>query len=198
MRVRTFDRPESIPSKAASSPLRTSAGSLLSTRSRPAEKASTLNLRTGRGAARPLRNGRFASLARCCYDCRLGRMTFKLTHPRLREEVRSIAGYYVLNREEILSHEGRKLLYWVGYGILDTSCCGVAGCGFALVGGYLSERGQEVPPGGEVISTVEEVLPAEREEVAALIRRRESVAQVNFWPNRGSGHLSILPAKALV
>ncbi len=124
-------------------------------------------------------------------------MIFELTHPRLGEEVRSIAGYYVLNREEVLPHKGRELLYWVGYGILDTSCCGVTGCGFALVGGYLRERGKEVLPQGEVVSTVEEVLPVEREEVAALIRRRESLVQVNFWPNRGLAHLGTSSAKAL-
>jgi len=112
-------------------------------------------------------------------------MVGESTHPKVGEEVRSIAGYYVFEREEVMAHGGRKLLYWVGYGLLDTCPCGVAGCGFALVGGYLKESGKGISAQGTPIGSVEEVPPGQRDEVAALIRRKESVRQVNFWPANG-------------
>ena len=40
------------------------------------------------------------------------------------KEVRSISGGYTLEREERISMKGKEVLYVVGNGCADSSCCG--------------------------------------------------------------------------
>jgi hypothetical protein len=59
------------------------------------------------------------------------------THPQLGEEVHAVSGHYVLTREECMEIHGRKILYLAGYAVADGSCCGNAGCGYAVVAGFI-------------------------------------------------------------
>jgi len=110
--------------------------------------------------------------------------TVRYVHQELGETVEAIGGSYTLTKEVRLPWIGPpagEVLYTVGYAIFDTSCCGVGGCGFATVRGFLrswqdSRDAQERP-----ISTVEPIDdPALRREIAKLIRRREPVTQVDL------------------
>ncbi len=96
-------------------------------------------------------------------------------HPPMNEEIRSIAGAYVLSNEGVVTHKGREVLYVVGVGVADTACCGAgAGVRYALVPGYLVSRGRE-------ISRVERIPdPEDREAVARAIRQREGYLDVQF------------------
>lgn len=103
------------------------------------------------------------------------------THPRLNEPVRAIGGEYVLVKEERLPFRGREVLYLVGYAVLDTACCGVGGCGYALVPGFVVEWKSGLSPDGRPVSKVERI---QDEALQAEIRRRilevETVHQVRF------------------
>ena len=101
-------------------------------------------------------------------------------HPPLNREVSSIAGSYILVREERVVHEGRELLYLLGYGVFDSTCCGVGGCAYALVPGFVvawhtGERD------GRPVSRVEPIVDKSlRRSIEAALRRRETLSQVRF------------------
>jgi len=112
-------------------------------------------------------------------NTRMGSHDF--THYPLEEEVRSIAGYYVINREERFPYHGREVLYLVGCGVADSTCCGMTGCSYVLVAGYLLAWKAKTSAEGFAVSEVEPVISRdEQEELATLIKAKEQVTQVNF------------------
>ena len=102
-------------------------------------------------------------------------------HPDMHEPVVSIGGHYELTGEHELTVGRRRVLYATGVAILDTSCCGVTGCAYAVVAGYRAE-GDAVPDaGGHRRSHVERIRdPAEQAAVRAAIEACETVTQVVF------------------
>ena len=101
-------------------------------------------------------------------------------HPPLNREVSSIAGSYILVREERVVHEGRELLYLLGYGVFDSTCCGVGGCAYALVPGFVVawHTGE---CDGRPVSRVEPIVDKSlRRSIEAALRRRETLSQVGF------------------
>jgi len=104
------------------------------------------------------------------------------THVPLGEEIQALAGYYVTDAENRVPFEGREVLVVTGHMMIDNSCCGVGGCGFALVPGYvLRWRGSQNDK-GEPITEVEPVRDErEKEALRELILASERVQQVNFW-----------------
>jgi len=104
------------------------------------------------------------------------------THPVLDEEVEAIGGRYVVQREEKIEVGGREVVYHVGHAIVDSSCCGVGGCGYATVPGYVVRWKHGVDDNGRDISEIEPIAsPEEREEIRKRILAVEHVNQVNFW-----------------
>jgi len=106
-------------------------------------------------------------------------MTSKIfNHPALGEKVESISGHYSFLREGTLDYKGRNVLYHSGYGVIDSSCCGVGGCVFCQVAGYVLRRHD----GDSVRTEVEPIAdPAERDEITDMLKNRESCTQVNFF-----------------
>ena len=49
------------------------------------------------------------------------------THPELGQEVTAIGGHYVFGKEIRWPFSNREILYFVGYAVLDSTCCGVGG-----------------------------------------------------------------------
>jgi len=102
------------------------------------------------------------------------------TH-RVAGQARSIAGYYELEREELLSHQGERYLYLLGTGVVETSCCGIGGCYYAMVPGRVLAWHSAVDDDGSPISLLE---PVRTEELRAALSReikgKESVDQVVF------------------
>ena len=103
------------------------------------------------------------------------------THPELNEEIEAIGGRYMLIAEKRLPHEGREILYTVGYMAVDSSCCGTTGCGFANVPGFILGWKTSTTDQGEPVS---EVAPVRDESTRATLRKlittMEQVHQVNF------------------
>ncbi len=100
----------------------------------------------------------------------------------LKREVQSISGYYMLHKEERLVHRGREFLYAVGDGVVESSCCGVGGCRYALVPGEVLNWKSGIDPEGLATSEVEPVTDGRlKKELVEIISGREAVSQVNFW-----------------
>lgn len=104
------------------------------------------------------------------------------THGPLGQEIEAVAGYYVIETEDRVPFEGREVLVATGYMVLDNSCCGVGGCGFAVVPGYVLRWKEAKNASDEPISEVEPVRgDREQEALRRLILGSERVQQVNFW-----------------
>jgi hypothetical protein len=102
-------------------------------------------------------------------------------HPQLGREVTAIGGHYVFTREIRLPCDGREILYLVGYAVLDTTCCGVGGCAYVVVPGYIKKWKYKFDRNDFPISKVESIRNRiDQKQVRNLIQKREMVFQVNF------------------
>ena len=103
------------------------------------------------------------------------------THLPLGEEIEAISGRFSILKEEVFEFQGRPVLYLVGYGIFDASCCGAGGGAYALVPGYLLEKRYRQDLSGLAVSKVEPIRDeALKKEISSLIREREHLQQINF------------------
>ena len=109
-------------------------------------------------------------------------MTKEYTHVDLNEEVESISGHYTLEAENVLKHNGKDVLYLIGHAVMDSSCCGVGGCRYALVPGYLVEWKNKQDDAGNSISEVEPISDEEtKSKIQSMIREAETVQQIQFY-----------------
>jgi len=107
-------------------------------------------------------------------------MIREYTH-ELNREVRSISGGYEFEREGNLQIDGREVLYVVGNAVVDSSCCGVGGCRYALVPGYVRQFKTRQDEQGLWISEVEPIIDmATRQEITRVLKEKEIVQQVQF------------------
>ncbi len=108
-------------------------------------------------------------------------MAQEYVHAALNEEVTAIGGHYVLVKEVRLPFRGHEVLYLVGHAAFDTSCCGVGGCGYALVPGIITGWKSGTNEAGLAVSRVEPIHdPGLQEQLRALIEAEEVVHQVRF------------------
>ena len=107
--------------------------------------------------------------------------TRDFVHPELGGEVTAIGGHYVFNREVRLPYNGREIMYLIGYAVVDTSCCGVGGCGYVRVPGFIQQWKYRKTSQDEPVSQVQPLLdPKVQDEVRKLIQQKEMVDQVIF------------------
>lgn len=107
-------------------------------------------------------------------------MVREYTH-ELNKEIRSISGGYELDMEGTLEIHGEEVLYVVGNAVVDSSCCGVGGCRFALVPGYLKEFKTRKDEQGLWVSEVEPIVDGKtRQEITRILKDMEIVQQVQF------------------
>jgi hypothetical protein len=102
-------------------------------------------------------------------------------HQELNKEIVAIGGHYVLVKEIRLPFGGHEVLYLVGHAAFDTACCGVGGCAYALVPGFVLNWKIQRNADGLPVSWVEAIHDKDRQEqVQRLIEEREPVHQVMF------------------
>ena len=83
--------------------------------------------------------------------------------------------------EGMLEMDGQEVLYVVGNAIVDSSCCGVGGCRYALVPGYVREFKTRQDKHGLWVSEVEPIVDkATRQEISRVLKEKEMVQQVQF------------------
>ncbi|MDD4875701.1 MAG: hypothetical protein PHQ86_01005 [Dehalococcoidales bacterium] len=109
-------------------------------------------------------------------------MQMAYTHSKLNEESYSIAGHYCLEKEVRLQYHDRTVLYAIGYAVVDTSCCGVGGCRYALVPGYIINWQKEINGSSLPVSLVETISDkSTQNDITRLIKETEIITQVDFW-----------------
>ena len=102
-------------------------------------------------------------------------------HQQLNQEITAIGGHYVLVKEVRLPFGGREILYLVGHAAFDTACCGVGGCAYAVVPGFVLNWKSQTNADGLPVSQVEAIQDKDKQEqVQRLIEKREPVHQVRF------------------
>ena len=102
-------------------------------------------------------------------------------HEPLDTQVEAIGGHYRFVAEKRLDFDGRSVLYRIGYVLLDSSCCGPAGCAYALVAGFV--RGWKVrrTKAGHDVSEVDAIVDkASRVALRRRLLAEEAVTQVVF------------------
>ena len=108
-------------------------------------------------------------------------MKQEYAHTELNQEITAIGGHYALVKEVRLPFRGREVLYLVGYGVFDTTCCGVGGSAYALVPGFILDWKYETNEDGLAVSQVEPIrAQVVQKEVRRLIKEKEIVQQVRF------------------
>ena len=111
--------------------------------------------------------------------------TVEFVHPLLGVGVDAIGGHYLFIKEEELDHRTGKILYLVGYAVTDRSCCGLAGCGYAVVAGHVRSLRNGLSHDKRPVSTVEPIEEKLYDEVAKAIRMKEALSQVHFLCESG-------------
>jgi len=108
-------------------------------------------------------------------------MEKEYVHPEIGPEFEAISGRYYFSKEAALKIDGREVLYFVGVGVFDSTCCGSGGCGYAVAPGYLVERNIRTSENGAPVSKVIPITDRdEQKRIEAAIKEREQISQVNF------------------
>jgi len=108
-------------------------------------------------------------------------MTRTYTH-ELNREIQTFSGWYKLHKEERIGLMGREFLYVVGDAVVESSCCGVGGCRYAVVPGSIVSWKSGTNEEGLFTSVVEPIRDEEvQEELRKIVSEREEVSQVQFW-----------------
>ncbi len=103
------------------------------------------------------------------------------THPNLGQEVTAIGGHYVFGKEIRMPYDSREILYFVGYAVLDSTCCGVGGVAYVLVAGFIRQWKFKKNQNDCYISLIEPIdNQAVQKELRNAIQKREMVFQVTF------------------
>ena len=102
-------------------------------------------------------------------------------HPQLGSEETAIGGYYVFGKEMRMPFHSGEILYFVGYAVLDSTCCGVGGVAYVLVAGFIRQWKFKKNERDGFISKIEPIGDqAVQKEVRSVIQKREMVHQVTF------------------
>lgn len=94
----------------------------------------------------------------------------------------AIGGSFELHEELRLTVAGREALVLLGAALVDTACCGVGGCRYAVVPGWILRYRAETDADGVDVSEVEPVVgETEKRLVRQALTAREHLDQVVFW-----------------
>lgn len=97
------------------------------------------------------------------------------------DEVISIAGFYRIEKEGSLEIDGREVLYSVGIGVVDSSCCGSSGCLFADVAGYLLKFHAKRDDRGRWVSYIEPIHDQDaKRRIQKVLEDKEMIQQIRF------------------
>lgn len=109
-------------------------------------------------------------------------MASEYTHLELDKEVETFAGFYALRKEVRLKSNGRELLYVIGQGVVESSCCGTGSFGYAIVPGYLLAWKSKRSENGLPISEVEPLSDeGAKRDIVRLIQENEGITNIDFW-----------------
>ena len=103
------------------------------------------------------------------------------TH-ELGNRVEFISGWYALESEGLIEVNGRQVLYALGTSVVDSSCCGIWGCQYGLVLGYVRKYKGRKNAQGMWVSDIEPIEDEEiRRTITAELNQRELITMVQFY-----------------
>ena len=103
-------------------------------------------------------------------------------HPKLGQEISAIGGHYVFTDERRIPYNGREILYFVGYAVLNSTCCGVGGCAYVLVPGFIQQWKYKKSSDDAFVSQIEPIRDFKvQQEIRNFIQRKEIFHQVTFY-----------------
>lgn len=73
-------------------------------------------------------------------------------------------GGYLFLEEGKVNYRGKEVLYLKGIASVESSCCGIAGCGFIKVPGYILSWKKAQNEVGQFISEVESIQARDQQE----------------------------------
>jgi len=107
--------------------------------------------------------------------------THEYVHNLLNEEVIAIGGHYVVTKEIRFPTDGEDILYTIGYGVMDTTCCGTGGCAYATVHGFIVDWKGKQNREGLPVTIIQPIRDNQlKKELHEKILSEEIVQQVNF------------------
>ena len=110
--------------------------------------------------------------------------TKEFTHFKLNEEIKSISGHMAFREEKRLNYDDKDILYYTGYSVTDSTCCGMGACLFAYVTGTVKKWHLKKASDGNPISEIEPITDEKtRKKIIDLIMNSEICTQVNFLDN---------------
>lgn len=102
-------------------------------------------------------------------------------HLPLGQDINFISGRYTPLKEKITYFQDKKVLYVIGNAVLDNSCCGIGGCRYAIVPGFIVDFKYK-KENGQYVSKIEPIRDSgQKQEIKKMIKRCEIVTQVDFW-----------------
>ncbi|HVN71105.1 MAG TPA: hypothetical protein VMU10_03705 [Desulfomonilia bacterium] len=113
----------------------------------------------------------------------------EFVHPRLDEMVEAVGGHYLFTKEDNLAHGRGNIIYFVGYAVTDRACCGLTGCGYAVVAGHIVSPRYRTDKENRIISLINPIEEDLFEEIAKSIRLKEGVSQVLFLREGGGSRV---------
>jgi len=102
-------------------------------------------------------------------------------HRPLDQEITAIGGHYVVTDEVRFSIAGQELFYLKGYAVADTSCCGLGGCAFVHVKGFVQDWKGAMSSEGLQISRYKNIEDEGlQEKIRDIIQSKEVFHQIQF------------------
>ncbi len=107
--------------------------------------------------------------------------TTEFQHLQLDEEIGSISGHMIFQEEKKWPYDGQEILYYTGYAVTDSSCCGVGSVVFTYVPGFISKWRYKTSDDGVPISEIDTIRDDElRKNITKIFQEQNNYAQVNF------------------
>jgi len=102
-------------------------------------------------------------------------------HKEIEKEIKTISGYLTYLEEIRLNFRGRILLCVMGVGVVDNSCCGIGGCRFIEVPGYVVSWKSSTDDAGNLTSKVDPIKSEEeKKEIEAELNQLYPHSQISF------------------
>ncbi len=106
---------------------------------------------------------------------------YEFVHPEPDSTVTAVGGHYTVTGVHRISIDDSDILYISGAMMIDTSCCGVGGCGFLMVAGEIVAYASGVDSSGRIISRVKRITnSSRRESIQKALSARHPYFQVSF------------------
>jgi hypothetical protein len=107
---------------------------------------------------------------------------FEFVHPELNQRVDFFGGGYLFTEEGKLDYRGKEVLYLVGMAGIESSCCGIGGCAFIKVPGYIRTWEKGRSESGQPISEVERIDARDQQiEIQEFLKERHpGFSQIEF------------------